>query len=281
MAAFDLGVILHLSEQDDQFSQVVDLGFKTCQLQCWKPELYTEKLAKKIKKQSRDSKISVAALWAGWSGPAVWNFMEGPLTLGLVPSEWRTQRVKELKEGADFAEAIGAPAIITHLGFIPENPNDPAYNPLLEAVQDIAEYCKKKSLGFWFESGQETPVTLLRLIEDLDMPNTGINFDTANLILYGKGNSCDALDVFGQYVRNLHAKDGFYPTNGRELGIEVPLGQGRAMMSEIIKKLAKIGFNGEIIIEREIVGEQQQRDINEARDYLQKLICELPTIFTV
>lgn len=278
MTLFDLGVIIHLSEQNNLFSQVVDLGFKTCQLQCWKPELYTERLAKKIKQQSKDSEINVAALWAGWSGPAVWDFMEGPLTLGLVPSEWRIQRVKELKKGADFAESIGVPAIITHLGFIPENPNDPAYNPLLEAVQDIAEYCKKRNLGFWFESGQETPVTLLRLIEDVNMPNTGINFDTANLILYGKANSCDALDVFGQYVRNLHAKDGLYPTNGRDLGIEVPLGQGRAMMPEIIKKLAKLGFDGEIIIEREIIGEQQQRDIKEARDYLQKLINEISDI---
>ena len=278
MPAFDLGVIIHLSEQDDLFLQVANCGFKTCQLQCWNPELYTEEMTRKVLRQSKNSGVSIAAFWAGWSGPAVWDFTQGPLTLGLVPNEWRAQRVKELKEGADFAESIGAPAIITHLGFIPENPNDPTYNSLLEAVRDLTEYCKKKNLGFWFESGQETPVTLLRLIEDLNMPNTGINFDTANLILYGKANSCDALDVLGQYVRNLHAKDGLYPTNGRELGIEVPLGQGRAMMPEIIKKLAKLGFDGEIIIEREIVGEQQQRDIKEARDYLQTLINRLSII---
>jgi sugar phosphate isomerase/epimerase len=270
--AFTLGIIIPLSKEDNLFVQVAELGFKTCQLQCWNPELYTEELAKQVKQQSRDIEINLASLWAGWSGPAVWDFMDGPLTLGLVPCEWRLQRVNELKKGADFARSVNAPAIITHLGFIPENPNDPVYKLLVEAVKDVADYCLKLNLNFWFESGQETPVTLLRLIEDLNMPNVGINFDTANLILYGKANPCDALDVFGRHVRSLHAKDGLYPTNGRKLGEEVPLGLGKANMPEIIKKLSELGFTGEIIIEREITGEQQKIDMIKARDYLLSIL---------
>ena len=115
-------------------------------------------------------------------------------------------------------------------------------------------------------------MTLLRTIEDLGMPNLGINFDTANVILYGKGNPLDALDVFGKYVKCLHAKDGLYPTNGRQLGKEVPVGQGKSQYEKLIPKLYEMGFKGDLIIEREITGEQQTKDIVKTIVYLNKLI---------
>ena len=64
-----------------------------------------------------------------------------------------------------------------------------------------------------------------------------MNLDTANLILYGKANPVDALDVFGRYVRGVHAKDGLYPTNGSELGREVPIGEGKVDFPILISKL--------------------------------------------
>ena len=102
--------------------------------------------------------------------------------------------------------------------------------------------------------------------------NLGINLDPANLILYGKANPIDALDVFGEYVRNVHAKDGLYPTDPMKLGREVKVGTGKARFPEMVARLAEIGFTGEYIIEREISGEQQNRDIAETVDYLKKLL---------
>jgi len=103
------------------------------------------------------------------------------------------------------------------------------------------------------------------------MPNLGINLDPANLILYGKGNPIDALDVFGKYVRNIHAKDGLYPTDPMKLGKEAKVGTGRVRFPEFVRRLNEIGFSGEFIIEREISGEQQARDILETIKYLQEL----------
>jgi sugar phosphate isomerase/epimerase len=156
------------------------------------------------------------------SGPAEWNFSRGPVTLGLVPEAYRAERVEALKRWADFAANIGAPAIITHCGFIPENLTDPEYPPVVDAIREAAEHCAARGLGFWFETGQETPVVLLRTIERVGTGNLGINLDPANLILYGKGNPIDALDVLGPYIKNVHVKDGFYPTDGSRLGREVP-----------------------------------------------------------
>ena len=109
---------------------------------------------------------------------------------------------------------------------------------------------------------------MLRTIEAIGTKNLGINFDTANLILYGKANSADAISMFGQYVRNTHIKDGFYPTTGSALGKQVQLGQGVADMPLIMKRLLDIGYDGPWIIEREISGPQQAADIIEARDML-------------
>ena len=219
-------------ELENPFTKIVGHGVDVTQLCNWKVDLWTKENAKKIKKYAKDSKIRINSFWSGYTGPAVWNFIEGPTTLGLVPPEYRKQRIADLKKGADFAEMIGAPAIVTHCGFIPEYPADPLYQGTLDAIGEVAEYCKKKGLGFWFETGQETPTTLLRVIEDLALDNLGINFDTANVILYGKANPLDALDVFGKYVRCLHAKDGMYPTNGRNLGHEVPVGKGKSQYSK-------------------------------------------------
>ena len=165
--------------------------------------------------------------------------------------------------------------MITHLGFIPENPGDPAFEEVVAAVRDVALHLDGLGLGFWFETGQETPVTMKRTIERVGAPNLGINLDPANLILYGKANPVDALDLFGTHVRNVHAKDGFYPTDPMKLGREVPLGEGLVDFPRLCRKLSRIGFRGEFIIEREIEGEEQERDIRRAVEYLRAIFREV------
>lgn len=271
----EVGVLSRFAaDGSNPFERIAEHGVAVTQLCNWDMTLWTPENAAKIKRYAKDSKVRIAGLWTGYSGTNAWNLTEGPVTLGLVPPATRAQRVADLKLGADFAALCGAPAIITHCGFIPETPTDPLYQGTLDAIGDVATYCEKLGLGFWFETGQETPVTLLRTIEDLALANLGINFDTANIILYGKGNPLDALDVFGKYVKNLHAKDGLYPTNGRELGKEVAVGEGKSQYKKLIPRLYEIGFRGEVVIEREIEGEQQTRDIIKTIKLLRKLIAK-------
>ena len=131
---------------------------------------------------------------------------------------------------------------------------------------------KKNDQYFLFETGQETPVTLLRAINDIGTGNLGINLDTGNLILYGKANPLDALDVFGKYVMDLHVKDGHYPTDGWKLGREVAVGEGKADFPRIIARLKELGYDGALTIEREISGDQQIQDILRAKELLEKCI---------
>ena len=164
--------------------------------------------------------------------------------------------------------------MISHMGFIPENPYDPNFSSFCVAVKTVATHLKNNGQYLLFETGQETPVTMLRCFETVGCDNLGINLDTANLILYGKANPVDALDVFGRYVRNLHAKDGCYPTNGHDLGCETRIGDGKVDFKALFKKLHELGSDSYVTIEREIEGEQQLSDIKEAREYLQNIINE-------
>jgi sugar phosphate isomerase/epimerase len=268
-----LGVLIPLGDDiDAEFKKVHDLGFPTCQLNGWDESRFTPETAQKVVAASRKHGVTISAFWCGWEGPAVWNFTEGPLTLGLVPSAFRHERLKMLMRGADFAVQIGTTDLVTHVGFIPENPNEPEYKSLVAALRYLVRYCQERGLYFLFETGQETPVTLLRTIEDIGLPNLGINLDPANLILYGKANPVDALDVFGKYVRGVHAKDGLYPTTGSELGKEVPLGEGKVNFPALVAKLLSLGVPEALTIEREISGEAQIRDILMAKNLLESLI---------
>ena len=269
MGELDIGVMVGVSaEAEAEMRRVTDVGLRSCQVCTWNPELYTDAVGQALTAAAERHGVTVTTLWAGYPGPRVWNFTEGPATIGLVPVEHRAMRVAALVKAARFAAGMGLPAIVTHVGFIPENPNDPDFAGTVEAVRTVAEACAEGGIEFWFETGQETPVTLLRTIEAVGTGNLGVNLDTANLILYGKANPLDALDVFGPLVRGVHAKDGLYPTEGTQLGKEVPVGQGKVDFPGVIARLKALGYTGPLTIEREISGPRQVADIKAAVAYL-------------
>lgn len=258
-----------------KFQTLREQGFDNCQLISWSPARWTDENAEKLNEMLKEYGVTVSAFWCGWEGPCTWNFYEGQKNLGLVPPEYREMRIKNLCDGADFAKKLGVENVVTHMGFIPENPNDPEFVPFCNAVKRVADHLKENDQWLLFETGQETPVTMLRCFETAGADNLGVNLDTANLILYGRANPVDALDVFGKYVRNLHAKDGLYPVNGHDLGHETAIGQGKVDFYGVIKGLHEHGYDGYITIEREITGEQQAKDILAAKEYLASIVKEV------
>ena len=273
-----IGTMLYfnsLEEMEKSFIKLRAFGFASCQLCSWEPEKWTNENADGIRSLAEKHGIEISSFWCGWEGPKVWDFYEGQRTLGLVPPQYREMRVKNLCDGADFAHRIGLTDVATHMGFIPECPFDPNFEPLCDAIRTVAQHLKTNGQYLLFETGQETPVTMLRCFEQVGMDNLSVNLDTANLILYGKANPVDALDVFGKYVRNLHAKDGFYPVNGHDLGEEVRLGDGKVDFCGLFRKLKELGYDSYVTIEREISGEQQDEDIRHAKVYLETIINEV------
>lgn len=270
-------VVLHARGRGilESMRTVIANGFDNCQLVSWDNSLWTDSEAETITNAIRETGVTITAFWCGWRGPAIWNFYEGQETLGLVPLTYRAGRIEDLCNGADFAKKLGVADVITHVGFLPENPSDGAYPGIISAMRTVARHYLRNDQRFLLETGQETPVALLRAIQEVGTGNVYINLDPANLIMYGKGNPLDALDVFGPYVKGVHAKDGVYPTDGKELGHETALGQGKANFPALVKKLHELGYDGSLTIEREIEGDEQTRDILMARDLLQSYINAL------
>lgn len=254
---------------DRALARVRALGLPTCQLSVG---MAPPDLAGPIREASDKHQVEITALMSLGGGRMVWNLREGPLTIGIVPPATRRERMDALKRASDLAKSSGVKAVHTHCGFIPENPNDPLYRDALGAIGEVAKYCGDNGQTFLCETGQETPITLLRAIEDSRLDNIAVNLDLANLILYGKGEPVGALDVLGPLVRGIHAKDGFYPTDPYGLGKEAAIGQGRVRFPEVVRKLSELSYSGPITIEREISGPRQQADIQTAKIYLEQLI---------
>jgi len=265
-----LGLIIGIgNDPDAALAKVHDLGLPTCQAYC---EEFALGLEKKLTAALGKYGIEATSIVVGGPGREVWDFYGGPLTIGLVPRETRAARIAHIKKASDFAKQCGIQAVQTHCGFIPENPNDPLYKETITAMREVAAYCNSNGQNFRYETGQETPITLVRAIQDVGLDNQGVNFDLANLILYGKANPVDAIELLGPYVQGIHAKDGLFPTDPQNLGKEVPIGKGKVDFPRIIERLKQLNYRGAVTIEREISGPQQVADVRQAKAYLEKLI---------
>jgi len=267
-----LGIVIDVagtSTPEQTIARVHAFGFPTCQVHVGAAP---PRLAGPLKDALAKYNVEATAVMTLGPGRMVWNFYEGPKTIGLVPAGTRAARIDALKRASDLAKQCGIGAVHTHCGFIPEDPSDPLYPQAVAAIKDVGNHCKQNGQTFLMETGQETPITMLRAIEGTGLDNVCVNLDTANLILYGKGEPVGAMDVLGTRVRGLHAKDGLYPTDPRELGKEVAIGKGRVNFPELVRRLRQLSYSGPITIEREISGPQQEADIRASKAYLERLI---------
>jgi L-ribulose-5-phosphate 3-epimerase len=265
-----LGLIIGIGKDPDAaMAKVHDLGLPTCQAFV---DEFEPGLVVRLRQALDKHGIEATSLVVGGPGKEVWDFYQGPRSIGLVPRGTRAARIAHIKKASDFAKQCGIPAVQTHCGFIPENPNDPVYKETVTAMREVGAYCKHNGQNFRYETGQETPITLVRAIQDVGLDNQGVNFDLANLILYGKANPADAIELLGPYVQGIHAKDGLWPTNPKELGEEVPIGKGKVDFPRILARLKELDYRGAVTIEREISGPQQVEDVRAAKAYLESLI---------
>lgn len=266
-----LGLIIDVAQDPKgAITKVHELGLPTCFLST---NAYDADLSRAVKESLERFQIQATAVESLGPGKMVWDFLQGPSTIGLVPRETRRARIDSLKRASDFAKTLGIRYLQTHCGFIPENPKDPLYAETVDAVREVAAHCKGNGVTFLFETGQETPTTLKRAILDVGLDNIGVGLDTANLILYGKARPLDALELIGPYVRSVHAKDGLWPTDPNKLGKEVLIGHGNVDFRAVIATLRRLDYRGAITIEREISGPGQIEDVRKEKIYLERIIA--------
>jgi sugar phosphate isomerase/epimerase len=219
-------------------------------------------------------KFTVVTVVAAYNGESYNDIPTVQRTVGFIPAGTREERERRTYEVSDFARALGVGSIGCHIGFVPEDPADPDYTVVRDLVRRIADHAGKNNQTFVLETGQEPAPVLLRFLQDVDRPNVGINFDPANMILYGTGDPIEALGILGPHVLSVHAKDGNWPPQGKPgaLGTEWPLGQGSVGIERFLQKLREVGFRGPLNVEREAENQEERMiDIAEGIKLLQQL----------
>ena len=255
-----------------------ELNVPTIQLHAPAAPTRTAENAEAFLRTLDELEIRLSCVFCGFEGESYADIPTVKETVGLVPLEPRANRTQETKEISDFAKLLGVDCIGLHIGFVPHDANDPEYEGVLGVTREICDHAARNGQGVHLETGQEPADVLLRFIEDSARDNLFINFDPANMVLYGSGEPLPALEAVGKYVRSVHCKDAKWSDQpGVTWGQEVPLGEGDVGMEAYLKTLMKLGYEGPLTIEREIPEEpeRQKAEIGGALELLRGIKTQL------
>jgi sugar phosphate isomerase/epimerase len=200
---------------------------------------------------ARELAFDIYTVFAAYEGESYADIATVRNTVGFVPPATRAAREARTLEVSRFAYEIGAHAIATHIGCIPEDRKDKEYVEVVEVVQRVCDLSAQFDQNFALETGQEPAFALLDFLHDVNRGNLGINFDPANMILYGTGDPVDAVEVLRHHIFSVHCKDGKWPEEPDKLGKEMPLGGGDVEWEKFLARLDRIGYKGPLAIERE------------------------------
>jgi sugar phosphate isomerase/epimerase len=255
-----------------------ELGVPTVHLHTPHRESRTPERAKEFLAKLKDLGIKVTCVFAGFEGESYADIPTVDRTVGLVPRETRAERTKELKEIADFARLLGVHVVGVHIGVVPHDPTSTEYREIIDVTREVCDHLGSNHQSLHLETGQEPADVLLTFLRDVQRPNLFINFDPANMILYGCGEPIPALRLLGRHVRSVHCKDATWSDQpGKTWGAEVPIGTGDVDFAAYLRTLHEIGYTGPLTIEREIPQEpeRQKAEIASAVHVLEDLKKEI------
>jgi sugar phosphate isomerase/epimerase len=230
--------------------------------------------AARWKQVLEDENFTVVTVFAAYIGENYADIPTVQQTVGFVPPATRVERELRTFAVSDFAAGLNVPGIATHIGFVPEEQSSQEYRAVREIVRRVCDHAAGHGQTFALETGQESAPMLLEFLLSTERANLRINFDPANMILYGTGDPIAALDTLAPYVITVHCKDGDWPPPAVRgaLGQEQPLGQGSVGMERFIAKLKEVGYKGPLTIEREASDNaRRRRDIAMGADLLRRL----------
>lgn len=261
---------------DLRLDAVKKLGIPTAQILAPPEERRQAADVKILLEKFAKAHVEITTVFCGFEGESYADIPTVQETVGLVPLETRFPRFDETKAISDFAAELGVAVTALHLGFIPERSDAMAYRNIVEITQQLCDHCRQNAQRLHLETGQEKAESLFQFIQDVGRENLAVNFDPANMILYGSGDPVPALKMLAGHVKSVHCKDAKWAANpGKEWGEEVLLGEGDVDIELFLRTLEEIGYVGPLTIEREISGEQQIKDIEKSVALLQRLLSEI------
>ena len=255
-----------------------ELGVPTIQIHAPHQNTRTQETADAFLKRLKEYGIELTCVFGGFEGESYADIPTVVDSVGLVPPATRAARLAEMKEISDFTKVLGCNVIALHLGFVPHDTSLPMYKEVIEVTRDLCQHAKSNGQNVHLETGQETADGLVQFLDDVAVDNLFVNFDPANMILYGTGEPIEALKKLSSRVRSIHCKDAKWADKpGEEWGSEEKLGEGQVGMKAYLETLKEIGYEGPLTIEREIPQEpeRQKAEIQHAVSLLEQLKSEL------
>ncbi|HMO25271.1 MAG TPA: sugar phosphate isomerase/epimerase family protein [Tepidisphaeraceae bacterium] len=187
-------------------------------------------------------------------------------TGGVVPdATWPATR-ERMRKSAALVQTLGISLVTFHAGFIPPDASDPVYGVVRDRINQCANLFKSVEATIALETGQEAATTLDGFLRALGRGDVGVNFDPANMLLYGSGDPIAALQLLLPHIRQVHLKDALPSDRPGAWGEEVPLGRGKVDWPAFFATLHHAGYNGNLVIERE-AGSQRITDIHTAIEF--------------
>ncbi|MBC7926236.1 MAG: sugar phosphate isomerase/epimerase [Bryobacteraceae bacterium] len=218
--------------------------------------------AKEWRSVADSEDFGVTAVFAAFEGESYADIPTVQKTVGFIPKATRALREKRSLEVVDAASAMGVPVFGCHIGFVPDDHTDADFVAVRDMVRRICDHAAQYNVFFALETGQETAQSLLHFIEAVERRNLKVNFDPANMILYGTAEPIPALELLAQHVVSVHCKDGIWPDKDKpgSLGTEMPLGEGAVGIDRFVETLRKIGYTSPLVMEREVSLDQDMDD---------------------
>ncbi len=246
-----------------------ELGLEVVHLGFWDDSFReTDKIAGLL--EANGLEVSATAL--GFEGEDYSSIARIAETGGYKPDGQWEARLAKTRAFADFTRDIGVKLLSTHIGFVPHEDNDPQYADIVDRPKPVCDLLGERSLTLVMETGQEAAQALRTFIEAVDRSNIGVNFDPANMILYGIGEPAPAIDLLRDKITHVHMKDAAWsPQPQAAWGDEVVLGTGAADIPDVVRRLRDGGYAGPLVIERE-AGDDRIGDIKQGI----RLLASLP-----
>lgn len=221
-----------------------------------------------------DQDFHLFTVFAAYEGESYADIPTVVRTVGFMPRETRAAREARSRDVIDFAAALGVRSFACHVGFIPHDPSDTDYVAVRDMVRRICDYAASAGMTYCLETGQEPADVLLRFFDDVERPNLRINFDPANMVLYGSQEPISAFRTLRNHVISVHGKDGDWPPkeSPQSLGNERALGEGSVNLPAFFAALRETGYTGPVCVESGVHGEEQKwPGLKAAVEYLRSL----------
>ncbi len=216
--------------------------------------------------------LELSATCLGFEGEDYGSIQKIAATGGYLPDDTWEARLDKTIAFADFTKAMNANLLATHIGFVPHQKNDPKHKTMVDRLKRICDELGQRGITLVMETGQEEAEALLEFIDEVGSDNIGVNFDPANMILYGVGEPIEAVMQLREKIIHVHMKDAVWSDRPREeWGTEVVLGTGDADIPRIVSKLRSGGYEGPLVVERE-AGDDRVSDILDGLDLLRNML---------